>query len=361
MSDKIRKMPMIYTQTDFKKIATQVLTDWDKLGLPKIDQTKLDFKLMPIRKIGLHSLLTFMIYHAGKPAVVLKLPRYREGTIAFAALRNEAAKLKDLREKHILSIEGPQLFRLIEIDSVPVLLMRGYEGKMLHQYIDAENDLAKVARFLRIGVDLLTTYSTRTKGKKLAVNDAFIEQRLLRPVREILEYYPNQIAHLEKYLHEFLATKSWAGQTVPEVLVHHEYNPWNILLTPEGDLILLDWEDAQNNGLPFLDLYNFFMVAFRIMFYGEGSEAQQRPLADRQTRARFLIDEFRAASRKYCLALGCSESVLDLFFLIFAFEQARFFLDEKRRDVHYAESWLSLLTNTAVTDCFVDHLSREIG
>ncbi|MFA6170612.1 MAG: phosphotransferase [Candidatus Margulisiibacteriota bacterium] len=346
-------MPMIYTQTDFKKIAAQVLTDWDKLGLPKVDQTKLDFKLMPIRKIGLHSLLTFMIYHAGKPAVVLKLPRYREGTIAFAALRNEAAKLKELRG-------GPQLFRLIEIDSVPVLLMRGYEGKMLHQYIDAENDLAKVARFLRIGVDLLTTYSARTKGKKLVINDSFIEQRLLRPVREILEYYPNQIAHLEKYLNEFLAVKSWAGQTVPEVLVHHEYNPWNILLTPEGDLILLDWEDAQNNGLPFLDLYNFFMVAFRIMFYGETNETQQRPLADRQARARFLIDEFRAASRKYCLALSCQESVLDLFFLIFAIEQTRFFLNEKRRDVHYAESWLSLLTNTAVTDCFVDHLSREI-
>ncbi|MFA5034750.1 MAG: hypothetical protein WC500_03105 [Candidatus Margulisiibacteriota bacterium] len=353
-------MTFIYTWVDFKKIMAKVLTDWDKLGLPKVDISRLSIKLMPLRKIGLHSLLTFTISHDGKPLVTLKIPRYKEGKHAFEGLRNEAVRLKELRDKHILSIEGPQLFRLIEIDRVPIVLTRAYEGRMLNYYIDTEENLNKIGRFIRTGVDLLTTFNVRTKGKKITLNDNFIEQHLRQPVRTALEYYPNQIAYLEKYLSLFLAKREWTGLIVPEVMVHHEYNPWNILLTPEGDLLLLEWKDSHRGGLPFLDLYNFFMVAFRIMYYGETNEAQQRTLDQRQARASFLLHEFRDSAKKYCLALGCSEKVLDLFFLIFAIDQANFFINEKHRDIHYAESWLSLLTNTAITNCFVDHLSREI-
>jgi glycosyltransferase involved in cell wall biosynthesis len=42
--------------------------------------------------------------------------------------------------------------------------------------------------------------------------------------------------------------------SVPE---HRDCSPWNIVLTPDGDPVLLDWESAEPEGLPGLDLVYF--------------------------------------------------------------------------------------------------------
>ncbi|MFH1390373.1 MAG: phosphotransferase [Candidatus Margulisiibacteriota bacterium] len=345
-------MPDIFTKVDYKKIAARLLGEWDGFGLPKADLSKLELKIMPFRKIGLHSLLTFMVFCEGKPLLVMKFPRYLEGRLAFSGLRNEAAMLE--------KIKIPELFKLLEIDGAPVLLMRAYEGKMLHHFLDAGEDLEKLAGFLRHGVNLLIELSRKTKEQLIKIDEDFIERHLLVPAREALEYFPDQIAPLQEYLNTFLSNNQSAiGLEVPLLLTHHEFNPWNILVDPEGKLILLDWEDAENSGLPFLDLYNFFTVAFRIMYYGETSETQSRSPEQKQARKELLLREFRAAAQKYCQALGCSEKLLDIFYLAFALKQTTFFLNEKRHDINYASSWLALLAGAPLENCFIDHVVKE--
>jgi hypothetical protein len=47
----------------------------------------------------------------------------------------------------------------------------------------------------------------------------------------------------------------------PQVLEHRDCAPWNILLTDRGVPVLLDWESAEPNGLPVLDLVYFLSNA----------------------------------------------------------------------------------------------------
>jgi glycosyltransferase involved in cell wall biosynthesis len=44
---------------------------------------------------------------------------------------------------------------------------------------------------------------------------------------------------------------------LPAACEHRDCSPWNVLLTPAGDPVLLDWESAEPEGLPGLDLVYF--------------------------------------------------------------------------------------------------------
>jgi glycosyltransferase involved in cell wall biosynthesis len=44
---------------------------------------------------------------------------------------------------------------------------------------------------------------------------------------------------------------------LPAAVEHRDCSPWNVLITPAGDPVLLDWESAEPAGLPGLDLVYF--------------------------------------------------------------------------------------------------------
>jgi len=117
----------IYERADYKKIIAWVLQNWDKLGLPKTNQQALKFNILPFRKIGLHSLINFLIFSEKEPLVVLKMPRYREGVLAFKAIEDEAKNLEFVSKKGLLKENLPQVYKLVRIDNTPVLIMKAYE------------------------------------------------------------------------------------------------------------------------------------------------------------------------------------------------------------------------------------------
>jgi aminoglycoside phosphotransferase (APT) family kinase protein len=46
--------------------------------------------------------------------------------------------------------------------------------------------------------------------------------------------------------------------TTPE---QRDFGPWNVLVTPVGEIAVLDWESAQLDGLPVLDLLYYLAYA----------------------------------------------------------------------------------------------------
>jgi len=44
---------------------------------------------------------------------------------------------------------------------------------------------------------------------------------------------------------------------LPIACEQRDFSPWNVLVTPEGDLAVLDWESGEPHGLPALDLIYF--------------------------------------------------------------------------------------------------------
>jgi hypothetical protein len=53
---------------------------------------------------------------------------------------------------------------------------------------------------------------------------------------------------------------------LPLVCEHRDYSPWNVLVTASGELAVLDWERAELQGLPALDLIYFLTY---LAFYRE--------------------------------------------------------------------------------------------
>jgi hypothetical protein len=67
---------------------------------------------------------------------------------------------------------------------------------------------------------------------------------------------------------------------LPVVPEQRDCSPWNLLATPEGRLALLDWESAEPNGLPLLDLYYFLVNA---AFVAEGTLGSERETSTYQS------------------------------------------------------------------------------
>ena len=77
---------------------------------------------------------------------------------------------------------------------------------------------------------------------------------------EPIEQYADLLAHNggERELLSATATEvaSWAG-TMPDVMVHHDFAPWNVLTDGER-VFVIDWEHA-TRGLPLSDLLFLLM------------------------------------------------------------------------------------------------------
>ena len=97
---------------------------------------------------------------------------------------------------------------------------------------------------------------------------------------------------------------------LPIVCEHRDCAPWNVLLTPGGDLALLDWESAEPRGLPALDLVYFLansaFVLDRALESGRTRESY-RSLLDPGTPAGAVAD---ASLRQYAGELGIDPAQL---------------------------------------------------
>jgi hypothetical protein len=56
--------------------------------------------------------------------------------------------------------------------------------------------------------------------------------------------------------------------SLPRVCEQRDFSPWNVLLTPDGCIGVLDWESAELNGLPGMDLVYFLAY---LAFYRDGA------------------------------------------------------------------------------------------
>ncbi len=93
---------------------------------------------------------------------------------------------------------------------------------------------------------------------------------------------------------------------LPRAVEHRDCSPWNVLLTPEGDPVLLDWESAEPSGLPGLDLVYFLancaFVLDGALESGRTRESYARLLDPATPHGRVAA----AAIGEYSAALGIS-------------------------------------------------------
>ncbi|HEY6057371.1 MAG TPA: glycosyltransferase family 4 protein, partial [Candidatus Limnocylindrales bacterium] len=162
---------------------------------------------------------------------------------------------------------------------------------------------------------LVTDWLTRLAGPTRAVPRERWFERLVTPVAAAFEQdFGTVLAdHDVRASHELLA----ALPALPLVLEQRDMGPWNLLLAADGGLGVVDWESAEPEGLPALDLVYFLVyAAFQVEgapFHLDGAGRIGSVLdAYRRTRdPRTGVGQVAQVSlRRYCAGVGVDPAAL---------------------------------------------------
>ena len=183
------------------------------------------------------------------PVIAVKAPRVDE---AAAGVRREGVALARLAACRSGGIPGvPRLLIRREIDGVPLLVETALRGRPLESLLTSRSHGAwsmKVADWL----------AALAQGGAVRPapywREAIVEPMLSRFV-EMFERVVDQ-----GLLREGEAIVREIG-VLPAVPEQRDFGAWNVLVAPAGDLVVLDWESAEVDGLPALDLLYYLAYA----------------------------------------------------------------------------------------------------
>jgi hypothetical protein len=172
------------------------------------------------------------------PSVIAKIRTRSEASNARAgdAVREDAAAA---------GVRAPRVLRRVPLDGASAAIEEALHGRPAASALAAKGDeraLALLADLER----LLARWSSASLGQPL------LQQRLehetierARTLQPLLGPDSGYVDHLATLLGRDLA-----GRTVAS---HNDMTSWNILVEDTGGLALLDWDDAEAEGLPLVD------------------------------------------------------------------------------------------------------------
>jgi len=219
------------------------------------------------------------------PLVAIKAPRV---AAAAAGIRREASALEAVGRRRSGSVPGvPRLLFCREIDGVPFVGETALDGRPLetvlvrgtfHAWATKVTDWLAALAEAAPALPAAHWREAIVEPTLAAFTDAFgavVDRGLLREAEGVMRDVGD----------------------LPPVIEQRDFGPWNLLVTAEGELAVLDWESAAVEGLPTLDLLYFLAYA---SFNVDRAETPER----RITSYRRSLDPSSAtgAVRRECLA-----------------------------------------------------------
>ena len=177
-----------------------------------------------------------------RPSAAVKFARVPE---AEPGLEREARVLRRLGEERPdlggvprLRSKGRRAGRLAVVEDV-------VEGRSLLDLLQPDNFEEMALRVARLLIDLARTEVPGAEWRQRLVEEPLAEFES--------QFGPVLGAPAIAQVREMLAGVGEL-QPAPE---HRDCSPWNIVIAPSGEPVLLDWESAEPDGLPALDLFYF--------------------------------------------------------------------------------------------------------
>ncbi len=163
-----------------------------------------------------------------------------------AVLENEALILNKLKALNLKS------------GSVPEVLYYGNAGNktLLVQSAVEKPSFYSTHKLTQAHIDFLTEIFSKTAKKQL-----FKESRHLSEFKEQIKQFQGTIPDKwEHILSKSLAiiSDNLSNEYIPLGLGHKDFTPWNTL-NNKGNLFVIDWEMAQDNVIPFYDIFHFYV------------------------------------------------------------------------------------------------------
>jgi hypothetical protein len=215
-----------------------------------------------------------------RPVAAIKRPRVSSSS---EAMWNEAAVLQDLHRRPGGVSGAPRVLFCEVLDGVLTLGETFLAGRPVAELIRPDNARALALEATRWSADLA--------GRAAPAAQAW-RARLIDPVVAQFEQSFGPVIDRGVF-REALARLDSLG-ALPLVCEQRDFSPWNLLRTAQGQLGVLDWESAEAQGLPTLDLiyYLTFLSAYLdgSIYTGDLVEARRRCL-DRGTEMGALAQE----------------------------------------------------------------------
>jgi hypothetical protein len=236
-----------------------------------------------------------------RPRNATKMARVPE---ASAGLKREADVLEAIDQRHghisgmprVLSVrDGADSFAVVET---------AVTGRPLYRFLRRDN----YARLAFQAADWLAELAGRSERRPPAHWwPALVEPALQNFAASFGPVV--RLSSLERSRHVLERLGS-----LPRVCEQRDFSPWNVLLTPDGRIGVLDWESAELNGLPGMDLVYFLAY---LAFYRDGALNMFRrgyetaPSFRRSYRRLIRGHLFRDVLKHYAMNLGLEPDELD--------------------------------------------------
>lgn len=183
-----------------------------------------------------------------RPTIAVKMPRTPETA---RAVEREGEVLQALQARLGPTAPAgiPRALACERVGGVPVLVETAFTGAPLLSAWTGNNYGALALQASR--------WLTNLAGNRSPISP---EQWRPRLVDSVLTQFASTFGAAvdEAFLRNLEAGLSDLPP-LPLACEQRDFSPWNVLLTPEGELAVVDWESAEIDGLPALDLL-YFMV-----------------------------------------------------------------------------------------------------
>ena len=189
---------------------------------------------------------------AREPRLVVKMPRVPE---SIEMLRREASILRAVQQLRPGGIPGvPRVLSCRESREQMFLALTAFIGTPVHYLLRPHNyrDLAlKAAHWL---ADLAGRPQPLPRSQWFEIQVEPMLNHFEQAFHGVID--PGMLAETRDII--------GALDFLPLVCEQADFSPWNVLVTPDGRLAVLDWESAELQGLPALDLLYF--LAYCLFF-----------------------------------------------------------------------------------------------
>jgi glycosyltransferase involved in cell wall biosynthesis/aminoglycoside phosphotransferase (APT) family kinase protein len=183
------------------------------------------------------------------PAKAVKFARVAE---AEPGLEREAAVLRQLHEERPDLAGVPRLLGTGSRNGRLAVVQEAVAGESLLDALRPENFEETAMGLTKVLIDLAGEVGRILEPAKNLPGGG------KSPAREALDWFAGNFGPVvDSSLLDRAGALLADLDHQPTVVEHRDCSPWNVLLTPSGDPVLLDWESAEPAGLPGLDLVYF--------------------------------------------------------------------------------------------------------
>jgi hypothetical protein len=179
-----------------------------------------------------------------RPILAVKMPRVPESA---AVLRREVSILSALRDQALIRDSIPRVLAAGEVPSGYFVVETAFTGLPAYVVVNRQNFRSLALK--------ATEWLARLAGRPEPQSILEWWPRLIEPLLlEFQQHFGVVVEHdLLQECRRLLASLG----PLPLVWEQRDFSPWNVFVDRVGDIAAVDWESAEPEGLPLLDLVYF--------------------------------------------------------------------------------------------------------